>query len=80
MALNSLLLLAFLTLVNADFELTILHSNDFHSTFDEVSASMGVCSEEQRKLEECYGGFSRNAHMYVFYQNNSIFFKDKFQN
>jgi 2',3'-cyclic-nucleotide 2'-phosphodiesterase (5'-nucleotidase family) len=39
------------------FELTVLHTNDLHSRFDEVTASGGKCRLE--KDDQCFGGVAR---------------------
>nr|QLC28923.1 apyrase [Spodoptera frugiperda] len=38
------------------YELNIIHYNDFHAHFDEISPSGGVCQPE---VETCIGGFAR---------------------
>ncbi|RUS88274.1 hypothetical protein EGW08_003976, partial [Elysia chlorotica] len=37
----------------------ILHTNDFHGRIEEIDKYGGVCSEENSKLGECFGGVSR---------------------
>ncbi|XP_050297188.1 apyrase [Anthonomus grandis grandis] len=44
------------------FELSVIHVNDFHARFDEVSTSSGSCNDPQT----CIGGFSR---LYTQIQN-----------
>ncbi|XP_057320814.1 protein 5NUC-like [Microplitis mediator] len=44
---------------NGDWRLNIIHTNDMHSRFDEISASATPCSDKQKEKNECYGGFAR---------------------
>jgi 5'-nucleotidase len=46
------------TLTDA-FKLLIMHTNDMHSRFQETSKTSGVCSEEEARGSQCYGGFAR---------------------
>ncbi|ETX13985.1 5'-nucleotidase [Roseivivax halodurans JCM 10272] len=43
----------------ADYELTILHTNDFHDRFEPISAYDSTCSEEDNAAGECFGGIAR---------------------
>ncbi len=43
----------------ADFELTILHTNDFHARFEPISAFDSGCSDEDNAAGECFGGTAR---------------------
>lgn len=43
----------------ADYNLTILHTNDFHARFEPVSAYDGPCSAEDNTAGECFGGTAR---------------------
>ena len=43
----------------ADFDLTILHTNDFHARFEPISAYDGPCSAEDNTAGECFGGTAR---------------------
>ncbi|WP_373354413.1 bifunctional UDP-sugar hydrolase/5'-nucleotidase [Pseudoroseicyclus sp. CXY001] len=45
----------------ADFDLTILHTNDFHSRFEPISGSDSTCSPEDNTAGECFGGTARLA-------------------
>ncbi|XP_077998567.1 snake venom 5'-nucleotidase-like [Glandiceps talaboti] len=40
-------------------EVTILHNNDIHARFDENDKYGGLCSEQEKLDEKCYGGFPR---------------------
>ncbi|KAH9631165.1 hypothetical protein HF086_006743 [Spodoptera exigua] len=52
-----LVVLACSAAANEDlYELNIIHYNDFHAHFDEISPSGGVC---QPDVEPCIGGFAR---------------------
>ncbi|XP_058791716.1 protein 5NUC-like [Phymastichus coffea] len=41
--------------------LRILHTNDMHSRFEEVSKEVGYCSKLESAVGLCYGGFARLA-------------------
>ncbi|WP_121063142.1 bifunctional metallophosphatase/5'-nucleotidase [Chachezhania antarctica] len=43
----------------ADYELTILHTNDFHSRFEPISKYDSGCSAEDNTAGECFGGSAR---------------------
>ena len=43
----------------ADFELTILHTNDFHDRFEPISGSDSTCAPEDNQAGECFGGSAR---------------------
>jgi 5'-nucleotidase len=43
----------------ADFDLTILHTNDFHARFEPISKFDSGCSEEDNLAGECFGGSAR---------------------
>ncbi|MDB5542148.1 MAG: 5-nucleotidase [Devosia sp.] len=43
----------------ADFSLTILHINDFHSRFESITASDSTCNAEGETKGECFGGIAR---------------------
>ncbi|PWR01505.1 multifunctional 2',3'-cyclic-nucleotide 2'-phosphodiesterase/5'-nucleotidase/3'-nucleotidase [Meridianimarinicoccus roseus] len=43
------------------FELTILHTNDFHARFEPISKYDSGCSEEDNQAGECFGGSARLA-------------------
>ena len=54
------------------FTLTVLHTNDLHSRFDEVSKTGGECKTKSK----CYGGVARIKHLadQIKAQNpNSVF-------
>ena len=46
---------------SSGFNLTVLHVNDVHSHFEEVSLNTGTCKEDMKRREECYGGVARMA-------------------
>jgi 5'-nucleotidase / UDP-sugar diphosphatase len=54
---------AFLTFATgtayADYQLTILHTNDFHARFEPISKYDSGCSEEDNQAGECFGGSAR---------------------
>ena len=43
----------------ADYQLTILHTNDFHARFEPISKYDGPCSAEDNTAGECFGGSAR---------------------
>ncbi len=43
----------------ADYDLTILHTNDFHARFEPVSAFDGPCPAEDNAAGACFGGTAR---------------------
>ena len=45
--------------VSAAFRLTVLHTNDLHSRFDQVSKKGGDCDSKP----PCYGGVARIKHL-----------------
>ncbi|MGO4851204.1 bifunctional metallophosphatase/5'-nucleotidase [Phaeovulum sp. W22_SRMD_FR3] len=44
---------------SADYTLTILHTNDFHSRFEPISKYDGPCSAEDAAADDCFGGSAR---------------------
>ncbi len=44
---------------SADFTLTILHTNDFHSRFEPISKYDSSCSTESNAEGKCFGGSAR---------------------
>ncbi|MFZ5962116.1 bifunctional metallophosphatase/5'-nucleotidase [Thalassococcus sp. BH17M4-6] len=44
---------------SADYSLTILHTNDFHSRFEPISKYDSGCSAEDNDAGECFGGSAR---------------------
>ncbi|XP_071552970.1 snake venom 5'-nucleotidase-like [Panulirus ornatus] len=42
-----------------DFQLTILHLNDFHARFEETNVYSGRCTTRDRERNGCFGGFAR---------------------
>ncbi len=43
------------------FDLTILHTNDFHARFEPISKYDSGCAEEDNAAGECFGGSARMA-------------------
>ena len=43
----------------ADFELDILHINDFHSRIEAINKYDSTCSAEESQKNECFGGIAR---------------------
>ena len=43
----------------AEFSLTVLHTNDFHDRFEPISRFDGPCSAEDNAAGECFGGIGR---------------------
>ncbi|EDV25256.1 uncharacterized protein TRIADDRAFT_57018 [Trichoplax adhaerens] len=47
----------------ADFNLTILHTNDVHARFEEANRFGGSCSSSDAQNGRCFGGVARRATM-----------------
>ena len=47
------------TAAMADYSITILHTNDFHSRFEPISRFDSGCSEESNAEGKCFGGSAR---------------------
>uniref|UniRef100_T1H0M6 Uncharacterized protein n=1 Tax=Megaselia scalaris TaxID=36166 RepID=T1H0M6_MEGSC len=45
---------------------TLLHNNDLHARFEQISATLSTCSEYLEEANDCYGGFARTAHKDYF--------------
>jgi 5'-nucleotidase/UDP-sugar diphosphatase len=43
----------------ADYALTILHTNDFHDRYEPITGSDNTCSAEDNTAGECFGGSAR---------------------
>ena len=43
----------------ADFQLTILHINDFHSRIEPINRYDSTCSAKESETNECFGGIAR---------------------
>ena len=46
-------------LAQADFSLTVLHTNDFHARFEPISKYDSGCSAEHNSEGKCFGGSAR---------------------
>jgi len=46
-------------LAQAEYSLTILHTNDFHARFEPISKYDSGCAEEDNQAGECFGGSAR---------------------
>ncbi|WP_417725232.1 bifunctional metallophosphatase/5'-nucleotidase [Salipiger sp.] len=44
---------------SADYALTVLHTNDFHSRFEPISKYDSTCSAEDNDAGDCFGGSAR---------------------
>lgn len=60
-SLSAGLVLAASTVAQAEFSLTILHTNDFHARFDPINAYESNCSPEESAEGSCFGGVARLA-------------------
>ncbi len=47
------------SVASADFDLTILHTNDFHDRFEPITGSDSTCAPEDNSAGECFGGSAR---------------------
>ncbi|MFK7938856.1 MAG: bifunctional UDP-sugar hydrolase/5'-nucleotidase [Roseovarius sp.] len=59
--LTALALSATATAAQADFNLTILHTNDFHARFEPITAYDNTCGAEDNDAGKCFGGSARLA-------------------
>ncbi len=50
---------AMATAASAEYSLTILHTNDFHSRFEPITKYDNTCDEEDNQAGECFGGSAR---------------------
>ena len=52
-----------LTLVSADYDLTILHTGDVRCHFEEFNIEYDACTVEDKERNECFGGklYARNS-------------------
>jgi 5'-nucleotidase len=46
-------------LAQADYTLTILHTNDFHDRYEQISGFDSACSAEDAAEKKCFGGAAR---------------------
>ena len=58
-----LLLLLSAQTILANYDLTILHTNDVHDRKEQFDSGGGMCSEEEASTGRCYGGVARTATM-----------------
>lgn len=42
------------------FNLTIIHTNDVHSRYDQINSAATDCTKEQFEKKRCYGGTARH--------------------
>lgn len=56
-----LLCLATKFVVQAALEVTLVHTNDIHTRFEETDENGNVCTEELLNANRCYGGIARRA-------------------
>ena len=47
---------------NEFFKIRVLHTNDLHSRFDEVTLSGSKCKDRDRRKNVCVGGVARIKH------------------
>ena len=43
----------------ADYELNVLHFNDFHSRIEPINKFDSICSEQDEADSNCFGGIAR---------------------
>ncbi len=56
---SAALLALYAGMAQADYSLTILHTNDFHARFEPISKYDSGCSAEDNEAGECFGGTAR---------------------
>lgn len=49
--------------IDNSFKIRVLHTNDLHSRFDEVTISGSKCRDKDRRKKICVGGVARIKHM-----------------
>lgn len=55
-----LLLLSWITSsARADFNLTVLHTNDVHCRFEQINKYSSACTEDDAAANKCFGGYAR---------------------
>ena len=55
-----LLLLSWITSsARADFNLTVLHTNDIHCRFEQINKYGSACTEDDAAANKCFGGYAR---------------------
>lgn len=59
--LASVALTSFTSAAQADYTLTVLHTNDFHARFEPISKYDSGCSAEDNTEGKCFGGSARLA-------------------
>jgi len=47
------------SVLKENFELNIIHMNDIHAHFDEISLNAGRCHQAELAKDECFGGMAR---------------------
>ena len=54
-----LFILVLISSIKADFNLTILHTNDVHARVEQTNKYGGSCSDKDAKANKCFGGVAR---------------------
>ena len=49
--------------INLIIKIKVLHTNDLHSRFDEVTMRGSKCRDKDRRKNKCVGGVARIKHM-----------------
>ena len=58
-------------LIVGEFNLTIVHTNDVHARFDEMSKYGGLCRTKDAQAGKCYGGVARRMTALRQIRNNT---------
>lgn len=61
-AFTTVLCISVLVTVSGGYELSVLHTNDLHSRFDQVSSTGAKCRPQDVKKQKCFGGVARIKH------------------
>ena len=56
---SCLCILVLVSSIKADFNLTILHTNDVHARVEQANKYGGSCSDKDAKANKCFGGVAR---------------------
>ena len=54
-----LFILGLVSIIKAEFNLTILHTNDVHARVEQTNKYGGSCSSKDSKANKCFGGVAR---------------------
>ena len=56
---NCVIVVVFFSVICTGLDLTVIHTNDLHSRFDEITVRGSTCRDKDRAAGKCYGGVAR---------------------